>query len=286
MASPPATRPPGPSASRIRIDSRRRRFPDLREVFQHRELIVLFGRRDITARYRQTVLGSVWIFAGPLVSAGLFSFVFGRVAALPSGGVPYFVFSYAGLLAWSLFSGSLSSASTSITANAGLITKIYFPRLVVPFSTMASPLLNFFISLGVMIFLLLISGVGFTVQLVVLPVWIILAIVLGMGLALTLTSLSVWYRDVGYVTPLVLQLLLYLSPVAYSLDAVPENLRNLYLLNPLTTILEGARWSLLGGSSSLPPAWAIAYTVVFSLVALTSGMAVFANLEGNFADAI
>lgn len=270
---------------RIRIDSRRQRFPDLRELARYRHLVAMLGRRDITVRYRQTILGTVWIFAGALVTAGLFSFVFGRIAELPSDGVPYFVFSYAGLLAWNLISSVLTGAGSSLAPNSSLISKIYFPRLVLPLSTLASTFLNTALSFAIMMVLLVAFGVGFTFQLLLLPVWLLIGVVLAMGVGLTLGAYSVAYRDVNYATPVLVSVLLYLSPVAYSLAAVPENLRNLYLLNPLASIIEGARWSLLG-SSYLPPAWAIAYSTVLAIVALAIGMAVFARREWGFADVI
>jgi len=269
----------------VRIDGRRRWFPDLSELFAYRHLVVLLGRRDITTRYRQTVLGTVWIFTGPLVSAGLFSFVFGRVANLPSQGVPYFVFSYAGLLAWNLFAGVLSGSSSSVTSSAALISKIYFPRLVIPLYSVVNSLVTLVISFAILLVLLIISGVGFSAQFVLFPIWLCMGAALGMGLALTFTSASVWYRDVNYLTPLITQLLLFLSPVAYSIQAVPANLRDLYLLNPLSTIVEGARWSLLG-TSYLPPAWAIAYSLALTVLALVGGLVVFTRFEGGFADVI
>jgi lipopolysaccharide transport system permease protein len=272
------------SGRRLRIDSRPRWFPDLRELLRYRRLIVLLSRRDITVKYRQTVLGTVWIFTGPLVTAGLFSFVFGRIAGLPSDGDPYFAFSYAALLGWNLFSATLSNASTSLTSNSALITKIYFPRLVLPLAMVPSTLLNTVISLGVMLVLLLIYGIGFSLQLLVLPFWLLLAIVLAMGIGLVLTAVAVSYRDVNYLTPVFTSLLVYVSPVAYSVDAVPTHLRNLYLLNPLTTVVEGCRWSLLGNASL--SIWAIAYTVALALAALTVGLALFARLESSFADVI
>lgn len=272
--------PPTP----VRIDSRRHFFPDLGALFRYWPLVWMLSRRDITARYRQTWLGTIWIFAGPLVTAGLFSFVFGRVADLPSGGVPYFAFSYAGLLGWNLFSGTLMGASGSLTSNAGLITKIYFPRLVLPFSTVASTLLNSAISFGVMLVLLVVYDIGFSLHLLLLPVWLLLAIVLAMGIGLVLSASSAWYRDVGYATPILMSSLLYLSPVAYSVDAVPADLRNLYLLNPLATIVEGCRWSLLGSGNLTT--WAIAYTVAVTLAVFAVGLSIFARLEWSFADVI
>jgi lipopolysaccharide transport system permease protein len=269
---------------RIRIDSRRRWFPDLQQLFHYRQLILLLGRRDITVRYRQTVLGTIWIFAGTLVTAGLFSFVFGNVANLPSGGVPYFAFSYAGLLAWNLFSSTLSNASTSLNPNSALISKIYFPRLVLPLSTLASTLLTTVISFAVMVVILFAYGINITPQILLLPVWLALALVLAMGISLALTALSVSYRDVNYITPVLTSLLLYLSPVAYSLDAVPAKLRDFILLNPLSTIVEGTRWSVLGSGSLT--GWAVVYTVVLTVGALVGGLAIFARLESSFADVI
>jgi lipopolysaccharide transport system permease protein len=272
------------TAPRVRIDSRRRWFPDLWELLRRRHLIVLLSRRNITVRYRQTVLGTVWIFAGPLATAGIFSFVFGDVAGLPSGGVPYFAFSFAGLLGWNLFSNTLTSLSTTVASNSSLITKIYFPRLVLPLSSVPFALVNTVISLGVMLVLLLVYSLGFSLQLLLLPVWLLLATALAVGIGLVLSAVAVSYRDVNYLTPVFTQLFLYVSPVAYSVDAVPDNLRTFYLLNPITTIVEGCRWSLLGKASLY--AWAIAYTVALTLGILSVGLVVFARLESRFADVI
>jgi lipopolysaccharide transport system permease protein len=284
MDSPTTVGPAVAPGERIRIDSRRRWFPDLRQLFRYKQLAVLLGRRDITVRYRQTVLGTIWIFASTLVTAGLFTFVFGRVADLPTGGVPYFAFSYAGLLAWNLFSNTVTSASTSLNPNASLISKIYFPRLVLPLSTLASTLVTTLISCGVMVVVLIAYGIALTPQILLLPVWLALALILSMGISLALTALSVSYRDINYITPVLTSVLLYLSPVAYSIEAVPANLRNLILLNPLSTIVEGTRWSVLGTGSLT--GWAIVYTVVVSVGALVGGLAVFARLESSFADVI
>lgn len=246
---------------------------------------MLLGRRDITVRYRQTILGATWIFAGPIVSAGLFSFVFGRIANLPSGGVSYFVFSYAGLLTWNVFVNTLNGASGSLTANAPLITKIYFPRLAIPISTLASVIVNAVISLGVMLVLILIGDSGTNWHIVFLPVWLVLASALAMGIGLFIAATSVWYRDVNYITPLITQLLLFLSPVAYSVAAVPKDIQDLYLLNPLATLLELTRWSLLG-ATYVPPTWAIVYSVAWCLGAVIVGLHVFARFERGFADVV
>lgn len=269
---------------RLRIDGRARWFPDLRALARSRDLVILLNRRDITTRYRQTTLGTAWIFVSPLLSAGLFTFVFGHVAKLNSEGFPYFVFSYAGLLGWNLLSGALTGASSSLNSNSGLITKIYFPRLVLPLTTMATSLINTAISVAVMFVLLIVYGIGFSPHLLLLPAWLVLAIVLGLGIGLVLTSISVKHRDVSQATPVLLSLLLYLTPVAYSLSEVPQNLQTLYLLNPAATIVEGCRWSLLGEGNLA--GWAILYTVVLSIVLLVFGMMLFTRLEWTYADVI
>jgi lipopolysaccharide transport system permease protein len=284
MSSPSAAKTWGTAGRRLRIDSRRRWLPDLGALLRARQLVALLSRRDITVRYRQTVLGAVWLLVGPLISAGLFTFVFGRVADLPSGGVPYFAFSYAGLLGWNLFSSALLGASTSLTSNSGLIMKIFFPRLVLPLSTVASPLINTAVSFVVMLALLVLYNIAFTLRLLLLPFWLLLAIVLAMGVGLVLASSAVFYRDVTYMTQIFVPLFLYLTPVAYSLEAVPPELRGIYQLNPVATVVEGCRWSLLGQSSLSP--WAIVYTVAFSIVALILGLVCFARLEWHFADVI
>ena len=282
MSTTPMTAAAASAGRRRRIDSRRRWFPDLGEPLHARQLLVLLSRRDITVKYRQTVLGALWIFVSPVLSAGLFTFVFGQVADLESDGVPYFAFSYAGLVGWNLFADTMTGASRSLTANAGLITKIYFPRLVLPFSTVASALINAGVSLCVMLVLLVAYDIGVSFNLLLLPVWLALSIALAMGIGLVLTSISVAYRDINYLTPAIIPLLLYLTPVAYSVNEVPDNLRTLYRLNPAATIVEGCRWSLLGQGDLT--AWAIGYTVAVTLAALALGMMLFARLEWSFAD--
>jgi lipopolysaccharide transport system permease protein len=284
MNSSPPTDPFVAARPRLRIDSRRRWFPELGALLRARQLLVLLSRRDITVKYRQTVLGTIWIFTGPLVSAGLFTFVFGRVANLSSDGVPYFAFAYAGLVGWNLFSETLLGASKSLTNSSALVTKIYFPRLALPLSTLASALINTLISFGVMVGLLLIYDIGFSIHLVMLPVWLLLAVVLAMGLGFALTAVAVLYRDVNYLTPVFVPLLLYVTPVAYSSSSIPRELRNVYLLNPVATIVDGFRWSLLGRANL--SAWAIAYTVTLALASLIFGLVVFARLERKFADVI
>lgn len=268
----------------LRIDSRRRWLPDLRATFRARQLLLLLCRRDITVMYRQTVLGSIWIVVAPLLSAGLFTFVFGQVAHLSTGGVPYFAFSYAGLLAWNLFSSTLTGAATSIVANSALFTRIHFPRLVLPLSKLAPTLINAAISCVVMFVLLVVYQIGFSLRLLLLPVWLLLAVLLSMGCSLVLSAVAVLYRDVQYVIQAIIPILMFLSPVAYSTDAVPESVRLLYLLNPVATIIDGCRWSLVGHTQL--SGWAVVYTVATTFACLVVGLVVFARLENKFADVV
>jgi lipopolysaccharide transport system permease protein len=269
---------------RLRIDSRHRYFPDLRALFRAKQLLVLLSRRSITVKYRQTLLGTIWVFGGPIVSAGLFTFVFGNVAKLPSNGVPYFAFSYAGLLSWNVFSNVLSNASTSLTTNSTLITKIYFPRLVLPLSSIAPVIINLGISFVIMLVILLLYGIPVTVNILLLPFWLLLAFMLSMGLGLILGAASVPYRDVNYLTPMFTQIVMYLSPVAYSTEAVPAHLQKFFLLNPITTIVEGTRWSVLGNAHISK--WALVYTIVLSVGTLVGGMSFFSRLESSIADVV
>jgi lipopolysaccharide transport system permease protein len=273
-----------PAVAPLRIDSRRKWFPDLGEAVGARQLVLLFFKRDITVMYRQTVLGAVWIVLSPLLSAGLFSFVFGSVAHLSAGGVPYFAFSYAGLLAWNLFSGILSTGSTSLTSSASLFTRIYFPRLILPFSRMAPALVNAGISCVVMAVILVAYGIHVSPALITLPLWLLLAVMLATGFSLILSSAAVFYRDVQYIATALVPMLLLVTPVAYSTDAVPADLQTLYLLNPVASIVEGCRWSLIGHTQLTP--WAVAYSVAATFAVFVAGLVVFARLEWKIADVV
>jgi lipopolysaccharide transport system permease protein len=271
----------------LRIDSRRNWFPDVGAVFRSRELLWLLCRRNITVLYRQTVMGSIWLVIAPVISAGLLSFVFGRVAHLSSGGVPYFAFTFAGLLAWNLFSNSVTGAASSLTANSTLFTRIYFPRLLLPLSAMAPTLLNTGISCVVMFVLLLAYKIGFSYRLLFLPGWLGLALLFSVGVSLMLSSMAVLRRDVQYVVQVVMPLLLFVTPVAYSVAEVPPGLRTIYLLNPMATIVEGCRWSLVGQThGGIFSMWTVSYTIVITFLVLLAGLVVFARLEWRFADVV
>ncbi len=255
-----------------------------RELWEFRDLLVRFARRDITLRYRQTVFGVIWVVLQPLMAAGIFTFVFGRVADLPSEGVPYFAFSFAGMLGWNLFNSTVTKFSVSLTGNSGLVSKIFFPRLVLPFSTLGSTLLDFAVSLGMMVVVLLVAGVAPGWGLVTLPLWMLLALLVSGGIGLTAGALMVKYRDIGYVLPVMTQLLLYATPIAYSLSKVPEGAQGWVKANPLTGVMVGFRWSLL--DTAAPSAGMVTWTIASALVLFFFGATVFTRMERQFADVI
>lgn len=257
---------------------------DVKEIWEFRDLLTTLGLRDVKLRYRQTALGAAWVLLQPLLAAGIFSVVFGRIAKLPSDGVPYFVFAYAGLLGWNAFSSTLTKASGCLVANSGLISKIFFPRLILPLSTVFSSLIDFGVALVMMAVLLIAYGIAPGIGLLLLPVWLFLILLLAMGIGLYTAALTVSYRDVQYILPVITQFLLYASPIAYALSAVPQNLRTIYFLNPLSGLLEGFRWSLLNrGHLEIGT---VVYSAVVSFTVFLMGAYSFKKMERKFADVI
>jgi len=259
-------------------------LPSARELWRAREVLYRFGQRDVLLRYRQTAVGVLWVFLQPLASAGAFSLVFGSVADLPSDGVPYFLFSYAGMLAWNVFSQVIARSAPSLVANQALVSKVFFPRMLVPLSTTLAVLLDFAVALGLGAVLLVVYGVNPGWPVLLLPVWLLLLVAVASGIGLAASAVQVRYRDIGYLLPWVMQIALYASPVAYSLSAVPERLRWVYQANPVTWYLEEFRWALLGVDA--PPWWMVVGSVVVSGLVLLGGVLVFQKHERTFADVI
>jgi lipopolysaccharide transport system permease protein len=255
-----------------------------RDLLHHRDLVRVLGVRDLKLRYRQTALGVVWVVLQPILAAGILSFVFGRIARLPTDGVPPFVFTFAGMLIWTSVSQTITRTTTSLITNAALVQKVFFPRLILPLSTLMSVTLDFFVSLALLVLLVFLNDISIGLPFLLTPVWVLVALLLASGIGLFLASLCVHYRDVAQMSPVLLQLLLYASPVAYSATAVPAQYGTLYHLNPFAGIIEAGRWSLLG--TPLPPAWTIAYSVGFAVVAFVAGMVTLEKLEQRFADVI
>jgi lipopolysaccharide transport system permease protein len=264
---------------------------NLREIWQFRDLLITLAGRDVKLRYRQTAVGVLWVVLQPLLAAGIFSFVFGKVAHLPSPGkFPYFVFSYAGMLGWQAFSSTLSKASACLVGNSQLVSKVFFPRLVLPLSTVFSTLIDFGVALVMMFVLLAITHVMPTAAILTLPVWMLLILVLAMGLGMMAAAMMVSYRDVQYVLPVLVSFLQYGSPVGYAVVYVmaqlPAQYHALYMMNPLASLLEGLRWSLLGGSAPVPSwSWAL-YAALVAIGIFVWGAFGFKKMERKFADVI
>ena len=258
------------------------------ELWQFRDLLLTLAGRDVKLRYRQTAVGALWVILQPLLAAGIFSLVFGKLANFPSDGVPYFVFSYAGLLGWNVFSGTVVKVSASLVQNSNLISKVYFPRLILPLSMMFSTLIDFAVAFTLLPVLMLIAHVAPGIGLLTLPIWFVLILLLALGLGMYTAALAVTYRDVQYVIPVLMQFLLYASPVAFpltfALAKLPVGLRSFYFLNPLAGLLQGFRWSLLGHGSL--PGLPIAYSAAVSLLVFFGGAFAFKKMERKFADVI
>ncbi|KON74096.1 hypothetical protein M768_08300 [Cellulosimicrobium cellulans F16] len=259
-------------------------LPSVRELWEAREVLYRFGMRDVVLRYRQTAIGVLWVVLQPLAAAGIFSIVFGQVADLPSQGVPYFLFSYMSMLAWNLFNNVLTRAAPSLVGNQALVSKVFFPRMLVPLSTSLSVLLDFVVALALGAVLLVVNGINPGWPVLLLPLWALLLVLFASGLGLAASALMVKYRDVAYVLPWLTQILLYASPVAYSLEAVPDNLRWLFEANPITWYLELFRWSLLGLPA--PDGWQVAAAAGAAVLVFLGGALWFQRFERQFADFI
>ncbi len=257
---------------------------NLREVWQYRDLLLTLATRDLKLRYRQTALGAIWVILQPLLAAGIFSFVFGKVAKLPSDGKPYFLFAYASLLGWNLFSNTLQRVNTSLLGNSQLVSKVYFPRLVLPLASIFATIVDFGVAFAMFLVLMVVNGVVPTLGILLLPFWLLLFLLLAMGVGMFCSALMVSYRDVGYIVPVMISFLQYASPVAYSTSAIPAHLRAWYLMNPVASILEGLRWSLLGSSTISAPG--ILSATIVSVAAFIIGAFAFKRMERRFADVI
>jgi lipopolysaccharide transport system permease protein len=261
---------------------------NLKDVWQFRDLMFELAGRDIKLRYKQTLLGASWIILQPLLGAGVFSFVFGKVARLESNGIPYFLFSYTGLLAWNLFSSTLGKTSNCLLGNSHLISKIFFPRLVLPLSVLPSVLLDFCVAGSMMIVLMLIYRDAPTAALLMLPVWMIILLLISLGIGLCTAALAVSYRDVQMLMPVITQFLQWGSPVAYALSQVPERYRAAYMINPLAGTVSAFKWSFLASypHCETPIPGAIVYALLFGVVVFLAGAYSFKRMERQFADVI
>jgi len=257
---------------------------NLRDLWVYRELIYFLTWRDLKVRYKQTVLGAAWAIIQPFLSMVVFSLFFGQLLGVRSEGVPYPVFSYTALLPWGLFSKALSDAGRSLVLNRNMLTKVYFPRLVIPISSVLSGVVDFVVAFVVLLGLMWYFEISPTASIWALPLLLLLALVTALGVGLWLSALNVIYRDVGYVLPFLTQLWFYLSPIVYSSTEVPESWQLLYALNPMVGVVNGFRWALLG--TETPPGPMLWVSAGISLVLLLSGLFYFRRMERNFADIV
>lgn len=260
----------------------------LRGVWEYRELLYFLAWRDIKVRYRQTALGVLWIVMQPLLSTVIFTLLFGGLLRVPSGGAPYALFALAALAPWQYFASSLGRIGTSLVNSAHLISKVYFPRLIIPLSTVISSLVDFAIAFAALLILLAAYRVPLAINVLWLPLFLLLAVVTALGFGLWLAALNVRYRDVNYLIPFLLQIWMYMTPVVYGSTLIPERYRWLLALNPMTGVVEGFRWTLLGGSMTefVPPGPLFAGSVAIVLAVLVSGAVFFRSTERTFADII
>ena len=257
---------------------------DLRELWHFRELATTFVWRDIKVRYKQTFIGVLWVVLQPLLTTGIFTLIFGRFADFPSDGLPYPVFVMAGVLPWTYFSTSLSGASTSIAANRGLVTRVYFPRLLLPIGSISTPLVDFLVALPVLVGMIFWFDLSLGVEALLAPLFLLLAAGTALGVGLVFAVANVRYRDVPFAIPFVINIWMYLSPVIYPVNALEQRYQLLLSFNPMTTVITGLRWSLLGGTPPSASMVVIGVTTAFAL--LMTGVAVFRSAEPRFADTI
>ncbi|MDH5666790.1 MAG: ABC transporter permease [Nitrospira sp.] len=256
-----------------------------KDLWRYRELFYFLAWRDILVRYKQTAIGVAWAVIRPVLTTVVFVFVFGKLAKLPSDGVPYPVLVFAAQLPWQFFANAFADAGNSLISNANMISKVYFPRLVVPASAVIVGLVDFLISAVMLVGLMMWYGVVPDWRIVTLPLFLALAVVAAMGAGLWIAALNVQYRDFRYIIPFVVQFGLYISPVGFSSAVVPEQWRLLYSINPMVGVIDGFRWAILGGESQLD--WiGMVLSIMLVLVIGITGVWYFRKMEKRFADVI
>jgi lipopolysaccharide transport system permease protein len=257
---------------------------NLRELWLYRELVYFLTWRDLKVRYKQTALGAGWAILQPVLSMVVFSIFFGSLLNVPSEGVPYPIFSYAALLPWGVFSKALNDTGRSLVSNRAMLTKIYFPRLVIPLASVFSSLADFLIAFVVMLGLMFYYQIYPTANIWTLPLFLLLAVITALGVGFWLSAMNVLYRDIGYMIPYLTQLWFYLTPIVYPASKVPEQWQFFYALNPMVGVVEGFRWAILGTADAPNPI--IAVSAAIAVVIFISGMFYFRRMERTFADMV
>jgi lipopolysaccharide transport system permease protein len=256
----------------------------LKELWDYQELLTIFTWRDLRVRYRQTVVGVLWAIFQPFLTMVIFSLFFGRLAGMPSDGIPYPIFSYAALVPWTFFANSMNQSSVSLVSNAEMIKKIYFPRLTMPIAAILAGLVDFVLAFVILLGMMFFYGFVPTLNVLWLPFFVLLAIMTSLGVGLWLGAMNVKFRDVRYMVPFITQAWLFATPVAYPSSLLEEPWRTLYGLNPMVSVVEGFRWALLGTDTA--PGLMVVVSFVVAFVLLISGLFYFRRMEKSFADVI
>jgi lipopolysaccharide transport system permease protein len=268
----------------LRIRASHRLHLNLKDLWEYRELLYFLVWRDIKVRYKQTALGAAWAVLQPLLTMLVFTVFFGRLAKVPSDGIPYPVFSYTALLPWQLFAFAVSESSQSLVSNKNLLTKVYFPRLIVPMASVLAGLVDFAIAFLLLIVLMVVYHVTPSMAIAWLPVFLLMTIATALCVGLWLSALNVKFRDVRYLIPFLTQFWMYATPVAYPSSLIPEPWREWYGLNPMAGVVEGFRWALLGKAGN--PGLLVWVSVVAVVLLLTGGLYYFRRTEATFADIV
>jgi lipopolysaccharide transport system permease protein len=257
---------------------------ELKSIWQYRELLYFLIWRDVKVRYKQTAIGAGWAIFQPLITMMIFTVIFGTFAKIPSDGLPYPIFAFAALLPWNYFAQAIGRSSVSLVGSANLISKVYFPRLIIPLSAAVAPLVDFAVAFVILLAMMAWFGIAPTWGVLAMPLFLLLAFATAVAVGLWLSALDVRYRDVGYTIPFVVQIWMYLSPVAYPVSLMPESWRLLYSLNPMAGVIEGFRWALLGKGN--PDFGVMTASTVMVMALLLGGIVYFRQMERTFADVV
>lgn len=274
-----------PPRRKLVIEKRNRLFDiDWSELWEYRELLYALIEREIKIRYKQTAIGASWVLLQPLITMLIFTAIFGRMAKMPSDGIWYPAFTLTALLPWTYFSQAITRSGASLVGSANLVTKVYFPRILLPLSMIVSPLIDFALSLLLLFGLLIYAGIPLTWKVLTLPLFVLVAMFTALGVGLLLSTANVKYRDVGHAIPFLIQIWMFLSPIVYPVSLVPERWKLLYGLNPMAGVIEGFRWALLGKAA--PDPVVMGASIVMFVGVLIAGFAYFNKMERDFADVI
>ncbi|SHH68432.1 ABC transporter permease [Clostridium grantii] len=256
----------------------------IKELWKYKEVLYFLSWKDIIVRYKQTVLGIMWAILQPVFTMIVMSFIFGNLAKMPSEGIPYPILVYSAILPWNFFSSAFSGTSNSLVSNAHLLKKIYFPRLALPIASVITSFIDFLISFGILVVIMIGYKYVPPIRILLVPLFILITFIISLGAGLFFSTMNVKYRDIRYIVPLILQFGMYLSPVGYSSEVVPEGLRLIYSVNPMVGVIEGFRWCLIPNSVIYMPA--IIISILAGIIFLILGIKFFIKFENTFADLI